>query len=202
MPLKDVVSCKLQKPLNKPRLRAGFFISPYHMRNVITSLFARLLYAQDFGGWSFLSSNRNSLNWEKKKRYFEKYTAQQSPITKMNKSIINYDQIFALSNQNMELAKKLLEAFLHELEPVVNTFKPNPTDEDMEAISKLTHKIKPSLQLLELDVLNQKMNVYKMKYREGTAASRAELPALYREIIQIYKDIVEEIRNYISGMVD
>jgi hypothetical protein len=118
----------------------------------------------------------------------------------MSRSLINYDQILALSNQNMELAKKLLMAFLYELEPVASTFRPNPSDEDMEAISKLTHKIKPSLQLLEIESLNQKMNIYKMKYREGTAASRAELPALYREIIQLYKDIQEEIRNYISDM--
>ena len=118
----------------------------------------------------------------------------------MSRSLINYDQVLALSNKNMELAKKLLMAFLYELEPVVNTFRPNPSDEDMEAISKLTHKIKPSLQLLEIESLNQKMNIYKMKYREGTAASRAELPALYWEIIQLYKEIQEEIKNYISDM--
>ena len=118
----------------------------------------------------------------------------------MNKPIINYDQVLALSNQNIELGKKLLEAFLYELEPVVNTFRPNPTDEDMEAISKLTHKIKPSLQLLELESLNQKMNVYKMKYREGTVASRAELPGLYKEITALYHIVVEEIRTYIGNM--
>jgi len=118
----------------------------------------------------------------------------------MSRSLINYDQVLALSNKNMELAKKLLMAFLYELEPVVSTFRPNPSDEDMEAISKLTHKIKPSLQLLEIETLNQKMNVFKMKYREGSASSRAELPALYKEIIQLYTDIKEEITSYINDM--
>jgi len=170
------------------------------MPNIITSLFARLLYTQDFRGWSFLSSGRNSLNWQKQKSFSGKHTVQQAPITNMSSSIINYDQVLALSNQNIELAKKLLMAFLYELEPVINTFRPNPSDEDMEAISKLTHKIKPSLQLLELESLNQKMNVYKMKYREGTVASRAELPGLYKEITALYHRVVEEIRTYIGNM--
>jgi len=170
------------------------------MSKIIPSLFVRLLYTNDFRVWPFLSSKRNSLNWHKQKRYSEKHAAQKTSINNMNKPIINYDQVLALSNQNIELGKKLLEAFLYELEPVVNTFRPNPTDEDMEAISKLTHKIKPSLQLLELESLNQKMNVYKMKYREGTVASRAELPGLFKEITALYHRVVEEIRTYIGNM--
>lgn len=162
--------------------------------------FARFFYPIDFRFPYFLSSKLNSLNCRKQNKYYEKHDIQSETVISMSRSLINYDQILALSNQNMELAKKLLMAFLYELEPVASTFRPNPSDEDMEAISKLTHKIKPSLQLLEIESINQKMNIYKMKYREGTAASRAELPALYREIIQLYKDIQEEIRNYISDM--
>lgn len=162
--------------------------------------FARFFYPIDFRFPDFLSYKHNSLNWKRQNKYFEKHGTQLEKVIIMSRSLINYDQVLALSNRNMELAKKLLMAFLYELEPVVNTFSPNPSDDDMEAISKLTHKIKPSLQLLEIETLNQKMNVYKMKYREGTAASKAELPALYREIIQLYNDIQEEIRKYITNM--
>jgi hypothetical protein len=170
------------------------------MPNFLSLFYSRLLYIRDLRIIPFSSSNKNSLNWEKHNQHDEKHSVLSAPLTNMTKPIINYDQVLALSNQNIALAKKLLEAFLHELEPVVKTFRASPTDEDMVAISKLSHKIKPSLQLLDLEILNQKMNVYKMKCREGTTTSRSELPALYQEIIKLYKQIEEEIRIYINGM--
>jgi hypothetical protein len=147
-----------------------------------------------------LSAKQNALNWLKQNNYSEKEQQQTETVFNMNRPFINYDQVLVLSNHNTELTKKLLEAFLYELAPVINTFCPNPSDEDMEAVSKLTHKIKPSLQLLELETINQKMNIYKMKYREGTSAARKELPGLYNEILEFYKQIQEEILNYIANM--
>jgi hypothetical protein len=169
------------------------------MPNMLNSFFSRFLFIQDLRFLSFFYSNKNSLNWKGQNQFNGKHVVISAPHTNMTKPIINYDQVLALSNQNMELAKKLLMAFLYELEPVASTFRPNPSDEDMEAISKLTHKIKPSLQLLEIESLNQKMNIYKMKYREGTIGARKELPGLYEEIMELYKKIQEEIQNYISN---
>jgi len=117
----------------------------------------------------------------------------------MEKSVINYDQVLVICNQNVDLVKKLLSAFLDELAPVAKLFQPHPSDDQMEMISKLTHKIKPSLQLLQLEPLNQKMNLYKAKYREGTDIARSELPALYNEIMGLYQFVVDDVQSYIHN---
>ena len=117
----------------------------------------------------------------------------------MTSTLLNYEQVITLANFNMELAKKLLAAFLEELKPLSSTLKAYPDDEDMVAISKLTHKLKPSLELLQLDSLNQKLNLYKMKYREGTAAGKAELPKLYLDVLQMCNQVEEEIQKYLSA---
>ena len=170
------------------------------MSKILQLFFPYFFYPRKLDQTRLLSVMQNALNWVKKNNNSEIKQRQKETVLKMERSFINYDQVLALSNQNTELAKKLLMAFLYELEPINNTFRPNPTDEDMEAISKLSHKIKPSLHLLELESLNQKMNIYKMKYREGTSGARKELPRLYEEIIELYKKTQDEIQNYITSI--
>jgi len=142
---------------------------------------------------TLLKSGHLFLHWKKET------PVQNHELKKdMKNSLLNYDQVISLANQNMELAKKLLIAFLEELKPLPDTIRPNPTEQEMVAISQLSHKLKPSLQLLQIDSLNQLLNVYKMKYRDGTVTGKAELPGLYKEIITLNEQIVTEINKYLS----
>ena len=165
------------------------------MIKFLQSFFGRILFYKDVPTSAFFSFKPIYLNWKKG----EHHEKTANPESSMEKSLINYDQVLALCNQNMDLAKKLLTAFLDELAPVAKLFQPLPSDDQMEEISKLTHKIKPSLQLLQLEFLNQKMNLYKVKYREGTDIARAELPALYNEIMSIYQIVVDDVQSYINN---
>jgi hypothetical protein len=147
-----------------------------------------------------VSSETERLNCKQETRKRGLLLINREKEENMPEDIFKYKQLLSLTNNNTDLAKKLLLAFLDELKPIPDVFKPSPTNKNMDDISKLTHKIKPSLQLFELHGLNQKMNEYKMNFREGSEKGKNLLPGLYEEIMQAYLHIKNEINEYIQKM--
>lgn len=105
----------------------------------------------------------------------------------------NLTYLTSLSKGNTEFTKKLINTFITTANGDIEKFNQFLEKKDYEGIGNIAHKMKPSLQLMGIESLQQPVAELETFARENINTEK--IPQLVAEVINVLKLSIDELKE-------
>ena len=134
------------------------------------------------------------------RKLFEELKIKPSPKIKVEKhapvpngkTFYNLDYLKRVSGNNEEFIREMIQTFVSSLPQTLEGIMAAVATEDWDAVSRLSHQIKPSFTLMGLDQLREKASLIEEHGR--TRTDLHALPQKVEEFVAYCQNVVEELR--------
>lgn len=111
---------------------------------------------------------------------------------------MNFNMLKAITNNNTVFTTQLLEAFQTELLDFMNRLKPVLTIEELTSFNRSYHSISPSFKMLGLDLLSEKLDLFRKNSRVLNSSAESADTSAYLEISELMQKVLIELKEYLS----
>jgi len=115
-----------------------------------------------------------------------------------NQPLMNFNMLKAITNNNTVFTTQLLEAFQTELLDFMNRLKPVLTIEELTSFNRSYHSISPSFKMLGLDLLSEKLDLFRKNSRVLNSSAESADTSAYLEISELMQKVLIELKEYLS----
>lgn len=113
---------------------------------------------------------------------------------------IDFSGLTDFTGGDPSFSSRLLSAFRVELNQLIWVLEKLPTTGDTEAVSKKYHSVQPSLTMLKLDLLVEKIAEYRKRCAEVMDTHHSGPIKAMNEINELVGQISENINQYLASI--
>ena len=111
---------------------------------------------------------------------------------------MNFNMLKAITNNNTVFTTQLLEACQTVLLDFMNRLKPVLTIEELTSFNRSYHSISPSFKMLGLDLLSEKLDLFRKNSRVLNSSAESADTSAYLEISELMQKVLIELKEYLS----
>lgn len=116
-----------------------------------------------------------------------------------NTPVIQFDLLKPITNNNPEFTRMLVHAFKVEMELVKRQLKPELNPADLMIISRSFHKIRPSLNMLGLNMLADLLDRFRRPADPSEIGGVVKRCSEYETLNVQFTSVIEQLAAYQAG---
>jgi len=111
----------------------------------------------------------------------------------MEEKLYSLDQLKALASGDQAFVDKMVDMFIHMAPESVDRMINALADDNLEDLGAAAHKVKPSIDMMGIVSLKQKIRDLEQWGKNRTNVEM--IPGLLDEVINTLNDVVQQLRN-------
>ena len=114
-------------------------------------------------------------------------------MTEMDEKLYSLDQLEALASGDTAFVNKMVDMFIHMAPESVDRMVTALAEEDYEDLGAAAHKVKPSIDMMGIIQLKQKIRDLEQWGKNKTNID--QIPGLLDDVINTLNEVVQQLRN-------